>query len=167
MVSSSHCRQPKGLSLIVVLGVLLPWFLNIYCYPNHNNNNKWVPQQQYTKQNEQTDDDLPPPGTDVISLTSSFRDIPSMKATAVFQSIVLAFHQRTRDHKPTSTVEELIQSFNNVTAESKIRIGVHTSIGIDIQYISSILDTTNNETHIRLEKMDRPQADCWLGNIFE
>jgi len=47
-------------------------------------------------------------------------------------------------------------------------IGVHTVLGIDSDFVvNEILGLSSSVHQFRVEKVERPVADCWMGSVFE
>ncbi|KAG2388925.1 hypothetical protein C9374_000364 [Naegleria lovaniensis] len=60
-----------------------------------------------------------------------------------------------------------ITDLQQAAKQRHVVVGVHTIIGLDSLYVEKLLGLNSSIHDYRIERMDRPEADCWMGNVFE
>ena len=94
----------------------------------------------------------------LISLTAANKNMNPLTAIAITKSLVFA-SLSTRNFQ---TLDDVLAA----ASKREVYIGVHTVLGIDTAFVKTVAGFTDDHS-VKLERMDRPQEDCWMGNVFE
>ena len=107
--------------------------------------------------------DLPYTTVSTITLSTATKSTtPSSVVIGATKSLVMASLKGASD-KNITTVSDVAL----VAKSTHITIGVHTILGIDLDYVEQMFGLSSSEHQYRMERMDRPMADCWMGSVFE
>ncbi|KAG2392496.1 hypothetical protein C9374_011221 [Naegleria lovaniensis] len=106
----------------------------------------------------------------IISITmnasTSTMLLPTMTAIGTTSSLILSSLKR-RNIRDVNAGFTSIQQLQQVASQRHVVIGVHTIIGLQASYVEKLLGLNSTLHDYRIERMDRPEADCWMGSVFE
>ncbi|KAF0983187.1 hypothetical protein FDP41_011165 [Naegleria fowleri] len=97
-----------------------------------------------------------------VTMNLTSMTTPSMIALGTTASLVMA-SLKSKVNGGFTSISEVQQ----MSQKRHVVIGVHTIIGLDILYVEKLLGLNSSIHDFRMERMDRPESDCWMGNVFE
>jgi len=97
-----------------------------------------------------------------LTLSTGAQAKPSTTLMGVTKSLVMASLKGVTDKNITQ-----VSDVATIALTSHVTIGVHTILGIDVDYVTKVFGLSSSVHHFVIERMDRPVADCWMGSVFE
>nr|CAG4715216.1 unnamed protein product [Naegleria fowleri] len=111
----------------------------------------------------------------IVSITmnasTSTISLPTMTIIGTTSSLIMSSLKRRNIANSGENLGlngfESIQQLQQVASKRHVVIGVHTIIGLQTSYVEKLLGLNASLHEYRIERMDRPEADCWMGSVFE